>query len=225
MVLGQFVQQHGQQVVETRNAVNELDVDIVIDEGMDTPTVQAEQFDTLVKMLPALGPLGQSPQILKTIIQASQLRDKDKLLEMLEPKDGQGPPSQEELMQAQAQQIQQQTEAEGQIEVNKATIKAKTDIEVAKIKSATDAHIAEEKLKVEAHVRTRQQILDAEAKKEAEDATGVTAEKADTKQFNESQMAIMQQLADTLAAMNRPKTKIPVRDENGFIVGIREEAA
>ena len=67
--------------METRNAVNELDVDIVIDEGMDTPSIQAEQFDTLVKMLPALGPLAQSPETLKMMVQASQLRDKDKLLE------------------------------------------------------------------------------------------------------------------------------------------------
>lgn len=84
MMLGMFVQQNGQQVVEVRNAVNELDVDIVIDEGMDTPTVQAEQFDAIVKMLPALGPMAQSPQMVATIIEASQLRNKDKLLEMIE---------------------------------------------------------------------------------------------------------------------------------------------
>ena len=83
MVLGQFVQMNGQQVVETRNAVNELDVDIVIDEGMDTPTVQAEQFDTLVKMLPGLGEFGQSPQMMEMVVQASSLRDKAKLLDML----------------------------------------------------------------------------------------------------------------------------------------------
>lgn len=83
MVLGQFVQQNGQQVIETRNAVNELDVDIVIDEGMDTPTVQAEQFETLIKMLPGLGPFGQSPQMMEMVVQASSLRDKAKLLDML----------------------------------------------------------------------------------------------------------------------------------------------
>jgi hypothetical protein len=96
--LGLFVQQNGERVVETRNAVNELDIDIVIDEGMDTPTVQAEQFDALVKMLPGLGPIGQSPQVLKLLIEASQLRNKDKLLEMLE----QGP-SPEQVQQEQRQ--------------------------------------------------------------------------------------------------------------------------
>jgi hypothetical protein len=96
--LGLFVQQNGERVVETRNAVNELDIDIVIDEGMDTPTVQAEPFDALVKMLPGLGPIGQSPQVLKLLIEASQLRNKDKLLEMLE----QGP-SPEQVQQEQRQ--------------------------------------------------------------------------------------------------------------------------
>jgi hypothetical protein len=29
-------------------------------------------------------------------------------------------------------------------------------------------------------------------------------------------------LADAMAAMNKPRRKIPVRDENGFIVEVRE---
>lgn len=90
--LGLFVQQNGQQVIETRNAVNELDVDIVIDEGMDTPTVQAEQFDAIVKMLPAMGPLAQSPQMLAAVVEASSLRNKDKILEMLEQSQAAPPP-------------------------------------------------------------------------------------------------------------------------------------
>ncbi|MGX7895475.1 portal protein [Tsuneonella sp. HG222] len=92
MALGLFVQQNGDQVVEVRNAVNELDVDIVIDEGMDTPTVQAEQFDAIVKMLPALGPMAQSPQMIATVIEASQLRNKDKLIQMIEEMQAAPPP-------------------------------------------------------------------------------------------------------------------------------------
>lgn len=101
MVLGLFVQQNGDQVVEVRNAVNELDVDIVIDEGMDTPTVQAEQFDALVKMLPGLGPVGQSPQMVEMLVEASQLRNKDKLLEILR----QGPNPEQVAQQQKQQQI------------------------------------------------------------------------------------------------------------------------
>jgi hypothetical protein len=102
MLVGMFVQQNGQQVVEVRNAVNELDVDIVIDEGMDTPTVQAEQFETLTKMLPGMFPQGMPPQALELLVEASSLRNKDKLLDLLK----QGPSPEEQAMQQQQQQLQ-----------------------------------------------------------------------------------------------------------------------
>jgi hypothetical protein len=69
------------QVMRIANQVSELDVDIVIDEGMDTPTVQSEQFDTLVKLAPGL--VNLPLPVIEIIIQASSLRDKDKLLEIV----------------------------------------------------------------------------------------------------------------------------------------------
>lgn len=68
------------QVVEVRNVPAETDVDIVIDEGMDTPTIQAEQWSELVK-LASTGMVPISPDLL---IEASQLRDKEKLLEKMQ---------------------------------------------------------------------------------------------------------------------------------------------
>lgn len=70
-----------QQPLEVQNPVAEMDVDIILDEGMDTPTVQAEQFDMLTKMMPSLTQL--PPMAMKLMIQASSLRDKDKLLEIV----------------------------------------------------------------------------------------------------------------------------------------------
>jgi hypothetical protein len=67
-----------QAVVGFENNVTELDVDIVIDEGIDTPTVAAEQFEQMVKMAGSGVPI--PPDVL---IEASSLRNKDKLLEML----------------------------------------------------------------------------------------------------------------------------------------------
>lgn len=67
-----------QQVVGYENAVTELDVDIVVDEGMDTPSVAAEQFDQMLKMAGAGLPI--PPDVL---IEASSLRNKEKLLEMM----------------------------------------------------------------------------------------------------------------------------------------------
>lgn len=96
-LLAMFVQRYGQQVVGTRNAVNELDVDIVLDEGMDTPTIQAEQFDTLSKVLPGI--VNLPPQFAIALVQASQLRDKGKIIETLEQSLQGPPPEQQQLMQ------------------------------------------------------------------------------------------------------------------------------
>jgi hypothetical protein len=95
MALGLFVQQNGNQVVEVRNAINELDVDIVIDEGMDTPTVQAEQFETIAKLM-ANAPALQTPATLEMLIEASSLRNKAQLLDKM----NEGPsPEQQQLQQ------------------------------------------------------------------------------------------------------------------------------
>jgi hypothetical protein len=259
MVLGMFVQERGQEVVETRNAVNELDVDITIDEGMDTPTVQAEQFDVLTKMLPGMFPQGMPPEALKMLVSASSLRDKDKLLEMLEPKEGEGPPSQEQMMQAQMQAEQQAAQAQAQIEIEKAQIKAQTDIQVAQIKAQTDltiagaeadmdaqvaerkaevdaniairkaeldANLAERKAQADANIAERKAMLDHDVKSRVAEATGENerAKQVAEKETSakEGQQQLMETLVALLAEMNRPKTKIPVRDENGFIVAMRE---
>lgn len=89
-----------QMVVETRNVPAETDVDILIDEGMDTPTIQAEQWSELVK-LASTGVVQIPPDLL---IESSQLRDKEKLLEQLRKPN----PGQEQAQQlAQAKEIAQ----------------------------------------------------------------------------------------------------------------------
>lgn len=96
-----------QQVVATENAVNELDVDIIVDEGIDTPTIAAEQFDQMVKMAGSGLPI--PPDVL---IEASSLRNKSKLLEMMQ----QGPSPEQQAAQQAAQQLQM---AGAQAEVEK----------------------------------------------------------------------------------------------------------
>lgn len=101
-----------QMVMEVQNPVAEMDVDIIIDEGMDTPMVQAEQFETLTKMMPALTQL--PPQYAKLLVMASSLRDKDKLLELLDELNAPDPMAQ------QMQQAQIQLEFQGaQAEIEK----------------------------------------------------------------------------------------------------------
>ncbi|HEU4804994.1 MAG TPA: hypothetical protein VFS91_04180 [Nitrobacter sp.] len=97
-----------QQPIRIENPVAELDVDIVIDEGMDTPTVQAEQFDTLTKIMPGI--VNLPPPMMKLLVMASSLRDKDKLLQELEQmtQQPQIPPELQQQIQEGMQLLQQQ---------------------------------------------------------------------------------------------------------------------
>ena len=69
-----------QQVVGVENNVGELDVDIIVDEGIDTPTVAAEQFETLTQMLPSAPPNLQ-PILWKMLLKTSALRGKEQIEE------------------------------------------------------------------------------------------------------------------------------------------------
>lgn len=109
-------QQYAMQVAsdpsmaQPAHQVAQLDVDIQIDETMDTPTVQMEQFEQLTK-LAATGLVPIPPEL---IIQASSLRDKPKLLEMLKKaQEGQSQPDpMQELQVAGAQAQIEKTQSE-----------------------------------------------------------------------------------------------------------------
>jgi hypothetical protein len=88
----------GQMTVQ--NGVAELDVDIVLEDGPDSVTIQAEQYQQLVDLKKA------DPSIpTAMVIEASQLRNKDKLLEMM--KQGGVPPEIQQQMQGLQEQLQQ----------------------------------------------------------------------------------------------------------------------
>jgi len=67
------------QVIRVENDITDLDVDITIEEGMDVPAIQAEQFQTLVQ-LASIQP-GLIPG--DVLIAASSLKNKDQLLERM----------------------------------------------------------------------------------------------------------------------------------------------
>ena len=112
----QTARQYEQQILsdpsmaEPANNVSELDVDIDIDEAPHSPSLQAEQFEQLTQM--AMSKTVQIPP--EVIIEASSLRNKDKLLKMLEDAKSQqsAPNPMQELQQRGAQAQVAKTEAE-----------------------------------------------------------------------------------------------------------------
>ena len=81
--IDQAVQQNPQMadVVETRNDVKKLDMDIVIEEVPDTAILQQEQFDTLANLAAVRG----DPLMFEALVKLSTIRNKDDVLRMLRP--------------------------------------------------------------------------------------------------------------------------------------------
>jgi hypothetical protein len=74
-----------QQKMQVGNHLAELDVDIDIDEVNETPTLQAEQFDALMQLV-GTGVFGTPvpPEISEMIVAASNFREKQKLMDIVE---------------------------------------------------------------------------------------------------------------------------------------------
>lgn len=94
-------------VNKIQNPVAEMDVDIIIEDAPDTITIQGEQFEQLAQTLPMIAQM--PPQYAEILLQASQLRNKDKLIETLKG-GGEMDPQQQQMqqMQQQLQQVMQQ---------------------------------------------------------------------------------------------------------------------
>lgn len=119
-----------QMVVAVDNNVTELDVDIVVDEGVDTPTIQAEQFDQLAKMVGTAPSPEIGAKIWELLIRNSAFRDKGEILEVM----NKGPSPEQQQMMAMMQQIQAQL---AQLEV------ATKAAEIKKIESETVENLAQ----------------------------------------------------------------------------------
>ncbi len=94
-----------QMVVGTKNNVGELDVDIVIDDVPASASLQGEQFETLAQIAPQAATM--PPQLFEALIEASSLRNKDKILAKLK---GEGDKQNPQIMQMQ-QQMQEMQQA------------------------------------------------------------------------------------------------------------------
>jgi hypothetical protein len=92
-----------EQIVRTKNDITSMDVDISIEEGIDIPSIQAEQFQTLVQLA------GIQPGLIPgdVLIAASGLKNKDQLLERMKAHAEQ----QQQQQQQQAPLIQAHAEA------------------------------------------------------------------------------------------------------------------
>lgn len=113
------------QVVEVRNNVTELDMDIVIEEAPDTFVQRQEQFDTLAQLAVSR----TDPEMFKALVKLSGMPNKDDVLEMFERE-----PTQEEVQQQQQAAQVQMMQLQADIQEKQSKIN-KTNAEVEKILS------------------------------------------------------------------------------------------
>jgi hypothetical protein len=128
----QFEAEIHRRATVPRNVIAELDVDIDISEINETPSLQIEEFEKL-SMMAQSGVVPIPPEVL---IEASGLRNKDKLLKMLEDAKTQqsAPNPMQELQQRGAMASVAKTEAEAALTGAKAQNEAiKPQFEAAKL--------------------------------------------------------------------------------------------
>jgi hypothetical protein len=120
-----------QQVIRVENDITDMDVDITIEEGIDVPSIQAEQFQNLLQLA------GTQPGLIppEMLIAASNFRNKEDLLKMLKDR---------QEAQAQTQQkVQKMAEDKAQADITAQQGKAAADFALAaERKHASIHHIA-----------------------------------------------------------------------------------
>ena len=145
-----------QEPVGVENELATMDVDIIVEDGPDSVTIQSEQFEALVQLKQA----DPSSIPMDMVIEASSLRNKERILEHL--KEGGIPPQiqqQMQEMQAALQTAQQriaQAEGEGQLEQMKMQLEGqKIQVEGMKAEAA--------KMKAEAdYIKAQADLLTAQ---------------------------------------------------------------
>jgi hypothetical protein len=95
-----------QVIAGTKNRLAELDVDIILDDVPASASLQGEQFESLSKIAPHAASM--PPPLFEALIEASSLRNKDKILKKLRGEDEKGIPPQ---LQQQMDAMQQENQA------------------------------------------------------------------------------------------------------------------
>ena len=120
------------EIVETRNNTSELNVDIIIDQSFDVINIQQEQFELMANFAQ-----GSDMDIIE-LIELSQLRGKDELIQKIERRRNE----QAQAQQASVEKEQQLAEAERVTDINKKQATTK-NIDADTLKKNIDAITAQ----------------------------------------------------------------------------------
>jgi len=177
-----------------RNAIGELDVDIILDEGPDTITLMQDTYEAISQALPAVAPMltpGQATAVMRVLIETSPLpADVKKTFREAGEQEGQQPDP--KMQEAQAKLALQQAEAQAKIAVEREKMQAENahkekaamiELEIEKNRSANDIQIEREKAYAQMEIE----------KFKAEQQTQLAIAKADVELRQKAAVAQQQQ--------------------------------
>jgi len=184
----------GQPSGMMRNAIGELDVDIILDEGPDTITLMQDTYEAISQALPAVAPMltpGQATAVMRVLIETSPLpADVKKTFRDAGEQEGQQPDP--KMQEAQAKLALQQAEAQAKIAVEREKMQAENahkekaamiELEIEKNRSANDIQIEREKAYAQMEIE----------KFKAEQQTQLAIAKADVELRQKAAVAQQQQ--------------------------------
>lgn len=168
-----------QQVVDTKNDIVNLDVDIILEEVPEAANMQVETFQALAEMVKSGLPIPP-----EEVIAASSLPNKDRILKAMKNANQVPPQVQEQMkkMQEEAQKLAEENQA------------LKQDQSVEKARLAADAQIAQQKAMMEQEslkLKAQLQIAELELEKQK-----IEAEITLARQKAEAEFALKQQCAE-----------------------------
>ncbi len=137
-IIGMLMQHPLMAETITVNQVDQLDVDILIDESPETAVIEQEEFESLSKILPTVAQArpDMAPLMVKTLLQASQVRAKREILQEMNKGPDPKVLEQQQMLQQMQQQMAQLQAALTQAQVQKTQAdaglaQAKTQSELA----------------------------------------------------------------------------------------------
>ena len=164
------------QPVPTYN-INELDVDIIIDDSPDTVTVQQEEFVALSEMVKSGIPIPPD-----AIIEASNLKNKDRILQRMRGQLEIPPEIQQQMQQA----------AEEITTLREENVKLKSGERAAMAKIQVSAHEGQQKLALEAQQSEQERQVELESSQ---------ADLAMKKQIQDAEIQLKRELAEAEVAI------------------------
>ncbi|MEN8171412.1 MAG: hypothetical protein ABFS03_00880 [Chloroflexota bacterium] len=160
-------------VMEVRNNIAEIDIDIIVEEAPDFITMQQEQFKVMADLAQAYGP---EKVPFEEVLKLSTLRGKDGFLDRTQGSEEQQA-QQKQMLAQKAQQAEELQKAVAQVEMQSKQAKAKLDSANAQ-KTITEANNAQQEMairvqeaadknletQVNAEVEIRKAVIDTEGK-------------------------------------------------------------